>query len=64
GIIITRDDIVQVSPVKRRKDSSDSEDDQLASEGKGKEQIVSAADTTPLKKKTGKDKAEVVVKED
>ncbi|MCI59754.1 hypothetical protein A2U01_0081009, partial [Trifolium medium] len=34
GIIITRDDIVQVSPVKRRKDSSDSEGDQPASEGK------------------------------
>ncbi|MCI88376.1 hypothetical protein A2U01_0109663, partial [Trifolium medium] len=34
GIIITGDDIAQVSPVKERKDSSDSEDDQPASEGK------------------------------
>ncbi|MCI98116.1 hypothetical protein A2U01_0119419, partial [Trifolium medium] len=47
--------IVQVSPVKRRKDSSDSEDDQHASEGKGKEQVISAADTAPMKKKTGDD---------
>ncbi|MCI83630.1 hypothetical protein A2U01_0104906, partial [Trifolium medium] len=38
------------------------EDDQPASEGKGKEKIVSAADNSPLKK-SGKDKAEVVVKE-
>ncbi|MCI61263.1 hypothetical protein A2U01_0082520, partial [Trifolium medium] len=59
GVIITRDDIAQVSPLKERKDSSDSEDDYLASEGKvttgteeafeaqvvrGKEPVV--ADTT------------------
>ncbi|MCI53658.1 hypothetical protein A2U01_0074905, partial [Trifolium medium] len=34
GIIITGDDIAQVSPLKERKDSSDSEDDHPASEGK------------------------------
>ncbi|MCI36696.1 hypothetical protein A2U01_0057919 [Trifolium medium] len=34
GIIITRDDIDEVSPLKERKDSSDSEKDQPASEGK------------------------------
>ncbi|MCI76776.1 hypothetical protein A2U01_0098046, partial [Trifolium medium] len=59
GIIITGDDIAQVSPLKERKDSSDSEDVNPASEGKvtigsegasdaqvvkGKEQIV--IDTT------------------
>ncbi|MCI25002.1 hypothetical protein A2U01_0046190, partial [Trifolium medium] len=32
GIIITGNDIAQVSPVKERKDSSDSEGDQPASE--------------------------------
>ncbi|MCI47640.1 hypothetical protein A2U01_0068882, partial [Trifolium medium] len=67
GIIITKDDIVQVSPIKEIKDSSDSEDDQLASEGKdtvgtegaydaqvvkGKEPIISdTAAATAPKKK-------------
>ncbi|MCI31782.1 hypothetical protein A2U01_0052994 [Trifolium medium] len=34
GIIITKDDIAEVSPLKERKDPSGSEDDQPASEGK------------------------------
>ncbi|MCI88800.1 hypothetical protein A2U01_0110088, partial [Trifolium medium] len=34
GVIITGDDIAKVSLLKKRKDSSDSEDDQPASEGK------------------------------
>ncbi|MCI50447.1 hypothetical protein A2U01_0071691, partial [Trifolium medium] len=34
GIIITRDDIAHASPIKRRQDSSDSEDDQPVSKDK------------------------------
>ncbi|MCI59011.1 hypothetical protein A2U01_0080266, partial [Trifolium medium] len=34
GIIITGDDIAKVSPLKERKDSSESEEDLLTSEGK------------------------------
>ncbi|MCI79962.1 hypothetical protein A2U01_0101233, partial [Trifolium medium] len=34
GIIITGDDIAKVSPLKERKDSSESEEDQPAPEGK------------------------------
>ncbi|MCI31073.1 hypothetical protein A2U01_0052284, partial [Trifolium medium] len=76
GIIITRDDIVQVSPVKKRKDSSDSEDDQLASEGKdtvgtegtfaaqvdkGKEPIVSDTAAATAPKKKRSDKDKIEV---
>ncbi|MCI55008.1 hypothetical protein A2U01_0076258, partial [Trifolium medium] len=72
GVIITRDDIAQVSPLKDRKISSDSEDDHPASEGKvttdahvvkGKEPVVADTTTTatPKRKRTGKDKVENVV---
>ncbi|MCI10849.1 hypothetical protein A2U01_0031945, partial [Trifolium medium] len=71
GIIITRDDIVQVSPIKERKDSSESENDQPASEGKvttskdgaSEAQVVTVSADTSKRKRAGKDKAEVVVKE-
>ncbi|MCI46821.1 hypothetical protein A2U01_0068062, partial [Trifolium medium] len=79
GIIITGEDIAQVSPVKKIKDSSDSEDGQSASEDigtigtkgasdaqvvKGKEPIVTdTTAATPKRKSAGKDKVEVVVKE-
>ncbi|MCI75057.1 hypothetical protein A2U01_0096324, partial [Trifolium medium] len=52
GIIITGDDIAQVSPVKERKDFSDSEDDQPAGT------VIAAA---PKKKRNGKEKVEDVV---
>ncbi|MCI65845.1 hypothetical protein A2U01_0087103, partial [Trifolium medium] len=60
GIIITRDDIVQVSPVKRRLNSSDSEDDQPVSEDKGIEGASTAANASK-KKRADKDKIEEVV---
>ncbi|MCI62171.1 hypothetical protein A2U01_0083428, partial [Trifolium medium] len=71
GVIITRDDIAEVSPLKVRKDSSDSEEDQPASEEgasdaqvvKGKEPVVAGttAAATPKRKRVGKEKVEDVV---
>ncbi|MCI88042.1 hypothetical protein A2U01_0109328, partial [Trifolium medium] len=58
----TRDDIAQVSPVKRSQDSSDSENDQPVSEDKGTEG-VSTATVASKKKRTDKEKTEEVVKE-
>ncbi|MCI73707.1 hypothetical protein A2U01_0094971, partial [Trifolium medium] len=51
GIIITREDIAQVSPVKKRKDSSDSEDDQPASEDIGTIGTEGASDAQVVKGK-------------
>ncbi|MCI44374.1 hypothetical protein A2U01_0065613, partial [Trifolium medium] len=78
GIIITGDDIAKVSPLKERKDSSESEEDQPVSEGKvtvgtegasdahvakGKESVVSGtAAATPKTKRAGKEKVENVEK--
>ncbi|MCI09722.1 hypothetical protein A2U01_0030811, partial [Trifolium medium] len=70
GIIITKDDIVQVSPI-RRKDSSESDDDQPASEGNVnarkdgafEAQVVAVSAATSKRKRAGKDKAEMVEKD-
>ncbi|MCI73108.1 hypothetical protein A2U01_0094372, partial [Trifolium medium] len=44
GIIITGDDIAKVTPQKKRKDSSESEEDQPASEGKVTDGTEGASD--------------------
>ncbi|MCI70191.1 hypothetical protein A2U01_0091454, partial [Trifolium medium] len=60
------DDIAKVSPLKQRKDSSDSEEDlpasedKITAEGKGKEQMVSAA-ATPKRKRADKEKMEKIM---
>ncbi|MCI89880.1 hypothetical protein A2U01_0111169, partial [Trifolium medium] len=59
GIIITRDDIAYASPVKRRQDSSDSEDVQPVSEDKGTEEASTAA-VVSKKKRADKEKIEEV----
>ncbi|MCI52598.1 hypothetical protein A2U01_0073844, partial [Trifolium medium] len=51
GIIITRDDIVQVSPVKRRQNSGDFEDDQPVSEDKDTGGTEGASDAQIVKEK-------------
>ncbi|MCI16344.1 hypothetical protein A2U01_0037486 [Trifolium medium] len=77
GIIITGDDIAKVSPLKKRKDSSDSEEDLPTPEAKnitgkegasdalvskGKEPVVSGTTAaTPKRKRADKEKVENVV---
>ncbi|MCI56715.1 hypothetical protein A2U01_0077966, partial [Trifolium medium] len=62
GIILTREDIAHASPVKRRHDSSDSEDIQPVSEDKGTEE-ASTAIVASKKKRADKEKFEVVMQE-
>ncbi|MCI86800.1 hypothetical protein A2U01_0108081, partial [Trifolium medium] len=51
GVIITRDDIAEVSPLKERNYSSDSEEDQPASEDIGTTGIEEASDAQVVKGK-------------
>ncbi|MCI95986.1 hypothetical protein A2U01_0117285, partial [Trifolium medium] len=62
GIIITGKDIAYASPVKRSRDSGESEDDIIVSEDKGTEGTSTEVDV-PKKKRTGKEKLGEVVKE-
>ncbi|MCH96516.1 hypothetical protein A2U01_0017503, partial [Trifolium medium] len=62
GIIITGDDIAQVSPLKERKDSSESDEDLLASEAKDTAGTKGASDAhmSTGKEPAVSDTAEVV----
>ncbi|MCI45880.1 hypothetical protein A2U01_0067119, partial [Trifolium medium] len=79
GVIITGDDIAKVSPLKERKDSSDSEEDLPAFEAivtastegasdaqvfKGKKPVVAnTTAATTKRKRAGKEKVEKIVEE-